>query len=48
LKKNWSNDLKLVTTTTKMKVTKVRGELITVGIADLRHICYATRVMPIE
>jgi len=39
-KENWSIGLKLVTTTTKMKVVKVRGEPKTIGIADQKHIRY--------
>jgi len=45
-KKMWCNDLKLATT--KMKITKVRDEQKTVGIPDLRHSRYATRMMQIE
>jgi len=34
--------------TTKTKVTKVRGKLKTIGVPDLRHIHYATKMTPIE
>jgi len=34
--------------TAKTKVTKLRGELKTIGIPDLRHIHYATRMTPIK
>ena len=42
----WCNDLKLATT--KMKITNVRDEQKTIGIPDLRHSRYATRMMQIE
>jgi len=42
--KNWCSECDLKLATTKTKVTKVRGELKTVDIPDLRHICYATRI----
>jgi len=47
-KKNQSHELKCVTTTTKMKVVKVRVELKTFGTADLKHTRYATTSVPFE
>jgi len=31
-----------------MKVAKVKAQLKTIGIADLKQICYATRVTMLE
>jgi len=41
-KKKWSHELKRATTTTKMKVTKVRVEQKPFGTADLKCIRYDT------
>jgi len=47
-KKKWSHELKGATSTTRMEVIKVRAEPKTFGIADLKHICYTTMLVPLE
>jgi len=47
-KKKWSHELKCATTITQTEVTKVRTELKTSGIADLKHIRYAMTSVPLE
>jgi len=46
--KKWSHELKCATTTTKMKVTKVRAELKIFGTADLKHINYGMMSVPFK
>jgi len=47
-RKEWSHELKCVTTTTKTKVAKVRAEVKTFGTADLKYICYVTTLVLLE
>jgi len=46
--KKWFHKLKCATTTTKMKVAKVRAELKSFGTADLKCIRYAMTSLPFK